>query len=198
MRLLVLSFLSLAAAAGVVVGCSILEPNTDESRASQPRTEAETDEAAEQRHGMALLRDLLEKQTQVDGSLWVIDESDGLEKLVDDIAAASTRSLDALRASFSDAEQFENATSDLPAVEQRVREAIEAETARKLVLPGGPDARTLVLKQLRALEYGSVLAEVLADEEQDADRRKVYEDLQASYADLLERMRGFVELGDGE
>jgi hypothetical protein len=55
-----------------------------------------------------------------------------------------------------------------------------------------------VLKQLRALEYGSVLAEVLADEEQDADRRKVYEDLQASYADLLERMRGFVELGDGE
>jgi hypothetical protein len=88
-------------AAGVVVGCSILEPNTDESRASQPRTEAETDEAAEQRHGMALLRDLLEKQTQVDGSLWVIDESDGLEKLVDDIAAASTRSLDALRASFS-------------------------------------------------------------------------------------------------
>ena len=118
--------------------------------------------------GMSLLYKLVSQEMNVDKILWVKSETDELQELIERIAATAKNAETKLRKMAEDDPTLELGLESLPEMEKRTRKAIESTKAKGLLSAKGKRFELeLLLSQEDGLSYGSHMAQVLAEVEEN-------------------------------
>jgi hypothetical protein len=177
---------ALVLTAAVLTACAAAPTRTDP--APNPRQR-------ELANGYSLLHDLLAKQADVDKVLWIKSADPATETLLQDIAVASKAGRDWIAQTVQATPGLSLNQAHLPPLEMATREAIER-TSRAAILMGGDFARRMLLSQISAIEYGTHLAQVLAERENDAARQTWLREWAKRYADLYDRAVQGMQVAD--
>jgi hypothetical protein len=141
----------------------------------------------------SLLYDLLQDERHLSKLLIVKRESRDLNRLVKKISDLSAIGADRIKAFALADRSLQILTLSLPPGEVATRKAI-ADTKKHLLLgtSGREFERNLLLTQLEALNYGSHLAKVAAQEETNGDRAAFLRDIGKSLNDLHAEVSGLL------
>jgi hypothetical protein len=146
----------------ILAGCSSLRPSTAGDEKSRVRNE-----------GYSLLYDLVSDESGVDKILVVKRASPEIVAETKEIAKVFEQAEHQLK-SFEkqNNSQINFKTMNLPATEKQTRAAIAKTTTKTLLLSSGKSfERQLLLTQVKALEYASHLAGVVAGQDDDPARK---------------------------
>jgi len=122
-------------------------------------------------HGYALLHEILGQERQVSRLLYIKEESDALETVIDAIAETCDTAYDRLAILAEDHPRLDLSDTGLPREEVRTRQAIAATRREELLAASGRELQMqLLLSQNEALTYMAHLADTLARHEPDPVR----------------------------
>ena len=118
--------------------------------------------SAEHAAGLTLLRQVLDKNSQVDGILMIKSVDSDVEPLIKDIAHTCTMMRDKIDSWVSEDDQLSLEANGLPLAEARARELREDRMTWVLLGASGPVFQMqLLLSQAQAMGYASCLADAL-------------------------------------
>jgi hypothetical protein len=150
--------------------------------------------AASSEQGYALLYTILGQERQVSRLLFIKEERDALESVIDAISETCGAAFDQLRELAAHEPQLDLTDTGLPAEEVRTRLAIAATRRDQLLAASGAELELqLLLTQNEALTYTTHLADTLARSESDPARlafvRALWKDLTRLEADVQAMLR---------
>jgi hypothetical protein len=170
---LVLEFIRLASGAlagsALLFGCSTTGPaSSSAAPAPAPATAGHTEAANDKMHlrnnASSLLEQLLDEEKNVSKVLIIKHGSRELSGLIKAISTAAADGAKRLKGLAQDDPTLDLSHQELPVGEKASRDAISKTEEHDLLLSSGADFEfTLLLTQAQALNYGSHLAKVAAD-----------------------------------
>ena len=165
--------------------CSTARPQTPMPATDKHRTIAE---------GYSLLYGITSQQKDLKKLLLVKVESDPVDAVISELADYTG----ALSAELEDmAKRYPALTVEtqfLPTVEVKTRESVAAETTKTLLdSKGRTFERTLLLKQLSALEQERHIAKVMVELETADERRAFWRRTEQRFAQLQTKVEGLLE-----
>jgi len=142
-----------------------------------------------------LFHHLCDQEADVDKIMLLKNAPPEIGQYTKDIAALAHESLDAMDAFQAKDSSIRFDVNPLPAVEQEVRDEIQADKQHQLLFgtKGPAFARTLVVAQIEASTYAKHLASVLATHVTSEHERHALDKLSAKWAALADK--GYALLG---
>jgi len=139
--------------------------------------------------GYSLLYRLLSQQENVDKALWLHKVDPPAAAVIKEIAKTSGDARKQLEAFARADPGLQLKIQPLPKIEQETRAAIKSTETRVLLTSWGTTFRLrLLLTQNDSMEYASHLAEVLARDENNPERKRYLESLSEKFDDLNDKM----------
>jgi hypothetical protein len=145
-------------------------------------------------NALALLHDLLNDEKHLSKVLVIKRESSDLDRLVKSISKTANDGVKLLESTAKHIPDLNLAALNLPPGEAAARKAIaKAKEHQLLHSKDGEFEVRLLLSQIQALNYGSCLAQVAADNEPQADRARKFSALAAQLKDLYDQVAAMVK-----
>ena len=140
-----------------------------------------------------ILYELLDDEAQVDGILLVKSASPQVEKLLREIATASSRMRDQLKEFIERDPALSGTVTGLPQAEAKARSSISAATAGTLLTSRDERFQVLILMtQEKAMSYGQHLARAIADQDQNRERADALNQMSISMKSFHDRARDLI------
>jgi hypothetical protein len=171
-------------------GCVSSQPAKPEGKKDpQGDTRADFAGSATRNNALALLHELLNDEKNLSKILIIKKESKELNQLVKDISKAAGEGVDLMNSMERGNPALEKGQTGLPPGEAAARESISKATRNQLLGSSGADFELqLLLSQVQALRYGSHLARIVADNDQQPDQIRAYKKLSVQLKMLEEQV----------
>jgi len=180
----------------LLFGCSTTDPASSSAvpaPVSTGHTEAAVDKMQVRNNASSLLAQLLDQEKNVSKVLIIKHGSRELSGLTKAISAAAADGGKRLKGLAQDDPTLDLGRQDLPVGEKASRDAIGKTDEHDLLLSSGADFEfTLLLTQAQALNYGSHLAKVAADNSADTHEADAFLKMSRTLDQLLTQVKAMM------
>jgi hypothetical protein len=185
------------ACSALLLGCSTTVPATSSAAPAPAATEGQTGKAADKvqvrNNAASLLAQLLDEEKNVSKVLIIKHGSRELSGLIEAISTAAADGAKRLKGLAQDDPTLDLGRKDLPAGEKASRDAEGKSEEYDLLLSSGADFEfTLLLTQAQALNYGSHLAKVAADNSSDHEEASALLTMSRTLDQLLTQVKAMM------